>query len=123
MSREYSFVIAWPPTANTYYRRAGTVIYLSAKGRLFKKLVAQQLKALNLHGEGLKCRLSVTIGLYPPNRRAFDIDNRVKPVLDALQDGGLILDDGQIDRLTVQRHGKDPDKSGYCEILLREVND
>ncbi|BBP45878.1 hypothetical protein THMIRHAS_12510 [Thiosulfatimonas sediminis] len=121
MSREYRLTIGWPPTANTYYRRAGTVIYLSAKGRLFKKQVAQQLKALNLHGEGLKCRLSVTIGLYPPNRRAFDIDNRVKPVLDALQDGGLIVDDGQIDRLTVERFEKDPNKAGYCHVWLREA--
>lgn len=53
----------------------------------------------------LSARLMVSIVLSPPNRRKFDIDNRVKQTLDALQRAGLFEDDEQIDHLTVTRAG------------------
>lgn len=118
MQQSYEMQLPWVPSVNTYYRRAGNHIHLSKQGRAFKNNVANQLKELNLHGEGIEHRLRVRVELYPPNRRKFDIDNRIKPLLDALQHGGLIADDEQVDRLTVVRKPIDPDKKGYCLVWI-----
>lgn len=114
----YEITLPWVPSVNTYYRRAGNHIHLSDKGRAFKKEIAQQLKAMRLHNEAIKDRLKVRIELTPPNRRKFDIDNRIKPLLDALQDAGLFADDEQIDSLNVERMAIDPENKGYCLVKV-----
>lgn len=118
MKPTYEMVLPWPPSLNTYYRRAGHTIHLSQKGRAFKMAVIQQLKAVRLHREAIADRLKVRIELYPPNRRKFDIDNRIKPVLDALQNGGLIVDDEQVDDVGAKRKPIDQDKKGFCRVLI-----
>lgn len=118
MQQTYEMTLPWVPSANTYYRRSGRHIHLSRKGREFKTSVAASLKAMGLHNELICHRLRVRIELHPPNRRKFDIDNRIKPLLDALQHGGLFADDEQVDRLTVIRRGIDPERNGYCAIVV-----
>ncbi|WP_178862089.1 RusA family crossover junction endodeoxyribonuclease [Thiomicrorhabdus cannonii] len=118
MLASYQITLPWAPSANTYYRRAGQHIHLSLKGRQFKAAVAQVLQAQGLHRERISHRLRVRIELYPPNRRKFDIDNRIKPLLDALQHGGLFVDDEQIDRLAVARGDIDPERAGYCLVSI-----
>jgi crossover junction endodeoxyribonuclease RusA len=67
-------------------------------------------------------RVSVTIDLYPPNKRKFDIDNRVKSVLDALTHAGVWVDDEQVDNLHVCRGLIDPAKVGYCFIAITKIS-
>lgn len=48
-------------------------------------------------------KVGVELWLYPPTRRALDIDNRAKAVLDMLQDAKVFDDDNQVDVLIIQR--------------------
>lgn len=48
-----------------------------------------------------KTLLQVTIHLFPPHNRSYDVDNRIKPTLDSLTHCGLWSDDRYIRRLTV----------------------
>lgn len=41
--------------------------------------------------------------LYPPDRRPFDVDNRLKALLDALTHSKVWLDDGQVDAISIIR--------------------
>ena len=41
--------------------------------------------------------------LHAPNRRKYDIDNRIKSLLDALTHSGVWLDDELIDRIKIER--------------------
>ena len=51
--------------------------------------------------------------------RDRDIDNLLKPLCDALVEGGLIVDDGMIDRLSIGRTGaEDP---GWCRVSIWEL--
>lgn len=121
MQAEYKLTLPWAPSVNTYYRRSGHTIHMSVKGRKFKEAVKAQLIGERLHKEGITERLRIRIELCPPNLRKFDIDNRVKPILDALQAGGLFVDDEQIDHISIKRGAIDGDKQGYCVVQLAEL--
>ncbi len=82
---------------------------MSKKGREFKQEVCLLLADLLESDQfkdfefPLKQRLAVTIFLHAPNKRKYDIDNRCKAILDAMQDSLLFEDDEQIDSLTLRR--------------------
>lgn len=71
--------------------------------------------------EPFEGRLKVCIELTAPNRRKFDIDNRIKACLDALQETGLFVDDEQIDELIVKRLHVEP--PGCCDVTITETGD
>jgi len=106
-------VLPWPPSSNTYYRSVsmggGCRVILSKRGREFRQEVIELLDSRFAEDEELRAylplvdRLGVGIMLDPPTRRAFDVDNRAKAVLDALEHAGVYEDDGQIDSLTLTR--------------------
>ena len=62
-------------------------------------------------------RLEVKVYLHPPNRRKFDVDNRLKPLLDALETANLYKNDNQIDKLTVIRGDVVPE--GECIVVVQ----
>lgn len=98
--------LPWPPTVNTYWRslviKGQVRVLTSLKGRDYQSSVAR-LCLLNRAAKNLSGRLSVTITAYPPDRRARDLDNIAKSLLDALTKAGVWGDDSQIDRLIIQR--------------------
>ena len=110
-----TFNLPWPPSVNH--------MHINAKGKRFRGkeyvafcgLVANIVEREKIPAMGAQ-RLSVAIWLYPPNKRKVDIDNRVKPVLDALQRAGVYEDDEQIDCLHVYREGIA--KLGYCTVNI-----
>jgi crossover junction endodeoxyribonuclease RusA len=93
--------IPWPPTANTNVRHARGGHFLTAKHKNFRAEVA----VLIMGSKPLQGRLAITINAFPPDRRARDLDNLVKPILDALQHGGLYASDSAIDDLRIVRCG------------------
>jgi crossover junction endodeoxyribonuclease RusA len=103
---------------NTYYRRGPKSTYLAPQGKKFRQLVSDIVCTEKKRIEG---RLSVFLGLYSPTRRAYDIDNRVKAVLDALQHAGVYEDDEQIDRIEIVR--RPVLKGGLCIAVIAEAGD
>lgn len=67
-----------------------------------------------LHG-----RLAVHVALFPPDRRKRDVDNILKPLLDACEHAGCFVDDSQIDELHIIR--QPVRKGGACTILILEL--
>jgi len=51
----------------------------------------------------LEGRLHAEILVFAPDKRKRDIDNLIKPTLDALQAAGVFLDDNQFDCITIRR--------------------
>lgn len=62
-------------------------------------------------------RLSVIVGLFPPNKIKRDIDNfGGKSLLDALTFAGLIEDDSLVDELHITR--REVVKGGRCTVIV-----
>ena len=116
-----SFVMSlpFPPSVNTYYRRGKHATYLSEKGRRYKAEVADLVCEYHPTNKiRMTGRLSVFLGISAPTKRSYDIDNRIKAVLDALQDAGVFDDDEQVDQITLVRIP--PSKGGYCSVVIVE---
>ena len=105
-------VLPLPPSANLYWRAIGiwgkdkegkrvprAKVILSREGRAYKERAELLGKA---QAKGLMDGpVEVWLTVYFPNRRG-DLDNRVKPTLDAIQ-GVAILNDSQVEAYHVMR--------------------
>ena len=94
--------LPWPPTVNHYYTIARNRKILSKSGRQFQKDAAIILLAQKAP-KGMTKRLDVRIDAYPPDNRRRDLDNLLKPSLDALEKYGVFVNDSQIDVLRIRR--------------------
>lgn len=135
--------LPWPPSTNTYYRhvelplgkfrcpkcghqKSRVATLLSAEGRLWLKTVSGILAQTGVRP--ISGPVEVTVVLCPPNRRAIDIDNRQKPLLDALkrrpkdtkQEAWLFAeDDSQVRRLVTEFGPIVPE--GRCTVTVRQI--
>jgi len=117
----YAVRLDFPPTVNTYYRRHGHVMHLSASGKRYKTVAALGAAVFSGGAKPLTGRLGVQIELSAPNKtRDTDIDNRIKAVLDALQ-GVAFENDSQIDQLIVKRLPIDLGGDGYADVIISEL--
>lgn len=108
----------WPPTANTYYRNVNGRTLLSAKGRQYRVNVIADVLAARAN-KSLTDRLRVWVAAYPPNRRELDLDNRLKPLLDALEHAAVYVSDSQIDDLRIVR--KEVRSGGAVEVIVEAI--
>jgi crossover junction endodeoxyribonuclease RusA len=110
--------LPYPPSVNTYYRNFNGRMVLSAQGREYKIKVADYLIESDVPKLG-DAKLKITMVLRPRDKRKIDIDNRIKAVLDSLQDAGLFDDDYQVDELTIMRG--DPIKDGKLVVMIEQI--
>ena len=117
-----ALVLPFPPTLNHYWRvdqKTGRP-YLSDAGKAFRADVHEAvLKQLKLPLPRLSGRLGVAVEVSAPDQRRYDIDNRLKGLLDALAHAGVYGNDEQIDRLTIER--APPCTSGFSKVQIEEI--
>jgi len=109
--------LPWPPSINHYWRRVGARTLISREGRRFRETVLAILAETSI--VPLTEELEMLIVASPPDRRRRDIDNIAKALLDALQHGGVYIDDSQIVDLRIKK--ADPIKSGRTLVQIFEL--
>lgn len=105
--------LPFPPSVNHAWGQNGSRKYLKKSGHEFRQKVSEAVQDAGARVEG---RLAVFITLHAPTRREYDIDNRIKAVLDALQCAGIFDDDEQVDVLWVMRDKIE--KGGRCNVVI-----
>jgi crossover junction endodeoxyribonuclease RusA len=102
MHPDIILAIPYPPSVNTYWGFKGSRRFLTKKAVLFKEQVLVSFKLSNQVGFS-NSRISLEISVFPPDKRVRDIDNILKPLLDALTQAGVFDDDGQVDSIHLVR--------------------
>lgn len=116
-------ILPWPPSVNQYWRHpskgplAGRHL-ISEQGRTYRAAVLAHIAAAGQQYK-LADRLAVSIECHPPDRRRRDLDNVLKAALDALVFAGVMLDDSQIDRLSIERCAVEA--PGHIEIIIERL--
>ena len=109
--------LPWPPSVNRYWLARGNQRFISKAGRIFRQAVAEECATQNI--VGLEGRLAVHVALFPPDKRARDIDNILKALLDACEHAGCYASDNQVDELHVIR--QQVTKGGSCTIIICQI--
>lgn len=135
MSQSFVISLPWPPSVNTYWRslimplskerlslRKGKLqhrvaVILSEEGRKYRELVQEQV--WRQRPPRLTGKLAVWIHAMPPDRRARDLDNLPKGVLDGLAHAGVFRDDCDIDDLRISRFAVRP--GGQLAVQISEI--
>ena len=123
-----SIRLPMPPSANRYWEswvRPGTtraMVHVGNEGQCFTEAVIAAWKS---HFDGwppepTTARLRLLVSVSYPTKAAVDLDNRVKPLQDALKKAGVYVDDSQIDDLRVIRGPISP-AGGFVEIILESI--
>jgi len=120
----FDVVLPWVPSTNSIWRsvpvpggRSRTI-----KSRAYREWRERASEALSRVWRVAPYvgTVSVELRLYGPSRRSYDLDNRVKGVLDVLQ-GLVIEDDAQVDRIVVRR-GKVV-KAGAVWVIVEAMDE
>jgi crossover junction endodeoxyribonuclease RusA len=111
--------LPYPPSVNHYWGINGKQRFIGKKGKDFR---ARVMDAVNEAGyQPLEGRLCVHVALFPPDRRKRDIDNVLKPLLDACEHAGCFSEsDNQIDELHIIRQEVIPE--GACTIVILTID-
>lgn len=118
MTDHVELKLPFPGSINSLWRCVRGRNILSKAGREYQVL-AQKYLMTQAPLPRFDSPVSVEIALCPPSRRRMDIDNRIKPVLDALQKAGVLADDSLVHRLVVTwDHNQKVADAGGCICVV-----
>ena len=110
-------ILPWPVSVNALYRARGRRVYVSARGKAFKKACGIIFAGTKMVYETERVWLDIEV--HPPDNRRRDISNLIKIVEDALP---WFRDDSQVDEIKIKRCHKDHRKKGYIIVKCGALN-
>lgn len=113
-----TLTLPYPPSMNTYWRRNGHRYFIAPAGIAFRTEVEAYCMAAGLRP--IAGNVALSVSLVPGDRRRRDIDNVLKPLLDALTHGGAWHDDAQVKALSVTMGDPAP-RQGRCVVTVMEM--
>lgn len=116
-----TILLPWPPSVNHYWRsitqKGRAMVLISEAGRKYRADVKRRAWEFGL--KTMFGPLSIDIVARQPDRRRRDLDNLLKATLDSLTHSGIIEDDSQFHKITLQ-WGRRFD-GGMLELTLRTM--
>lgn len=111
---------SYPPTINTYYTRTQRGLFISTKGRKFRDELIKDFHEQLGGMSKITGKVRIDVIAWVPDNRVRDLDNIMKPVMDAMTHAGFWEDDCQVDQMCVYRGAKVSPK-GACYIRVSEA--
>ena len=112
--KEFEITLPFPPSVNAMWRSINGRTILSKRGREYRAFALAILDGTLAPSEMLIEHLEVTIHLFPPTARKYDVDNFTKALFDALTHAKFWEDDELVYKMTVIKCEK---KEGGLAIL------
>ncbi len=112
--------LPYPPSANRLWRAVGGRNIESAEYRKWKAS-CRWLTVSDGRGPIFKAHYTATITADRPDKRRRDIGNLEKPVSDMLVTLGIVRDDSDAQRITLQWSDKPPAKPAFVHIEVEAV--
>ena len=109
--------LPWPPSVNRYYRQYKGRAIISKEGREYRNTVVRT--AWVTPYKTMTGLLSVSLVLYPPDRRRRNIDNILKALLDSMCKAGIYADDSQIKQLCIDMYAYQA--PGSVVVTIEEI--
>lgn len=109
--------LPYPPTMNTYWRNLGDRTLISRRGRNYQVDVMAAVLEQQPRLRPFSGLLKVAVRVQAPDRRRRDLDNLLKPLLDALTHAGVWGDDSQIHHIDIRWEGE-PAKPGGARVQV-----
>jgi len=92
------FILPWSPSTNNLRGNNRYGRNYPKKGYTdWKRNAGEELDRLCMLEKPYEGRVSVEVRCYPPNKQRYDVDNRLKAVIDLLEKR-VIVNDDQVDR-------------------------
>lgn len=111
-----SLTLPYPPSANKLWR---AVQGRNIKSGHYREWLSRCAACIAMHQpEKLTGPYVLTILATPPDRRARDIDNLIKPTSDALALAGVVSNDSQCRSVTARWSGAEPVPHGAITVTL-----
>ena len=107
-----------PPTTNNMYRNSGSRRYKRQEVADWQEDIANLLSEQWSSNIPYRDRATLTVNFTAQDKRNWDIDNRLKALIDCLVMAGVIKNDNQIDILHVTRKKGTENKT---QIILNGV--
>lgn len=92
--------IPYPPSANRLWRNVGGKTLKSAEYRAWMDRAGWEVRSQR--PRGIVGRYVLTVTATAPDKRRRDIDNLAKPISDLLVQSGVVGDDCQAKRVTLE---------------------
>lgn len=107
------FVFGWPPTANHFWGASGASRYLTPEYKTFLTECALVIAGTRLRvADGYFVDILAT----PPDNRVRDLDNVIKPTLDALTRCGVWKDDKLVVKILAEKTASEKN-AGRVRVL------
>ena len=113
----YRIVLPYPPSIWEMYEGWGRSRHLSKTYAKWREDAGYFIRGRN--EKPISVPFSASIALKRPNRRQ-DLDNRAKPIFDALQHYGVIKNDNLLERLTMHW---DAGLDDECVVLIQPAEE
>lgn len=115
--KELKITLPYPVSMNVIWRQGRNGrLYLNPAVTRYRKAVWALTFNKPKFGNAM---VSIDIKMFPPDKRRRDADNICKSILDSLQHAGVIDDDVQVQKLSVEKC--EVRKGGEIELILNEI--
>lgn len=112
--------LSWPPTVNHSWRVGSDGRpKLNAKAKQWRRNAVTEALVQGVRRVRLGGSIAIDILAIPPDGHVRDLDNLLKPTLDALTAAGIIADDRFVDELRIARGRPDPGE-GRLVVRIRQ---